>query len=83
MALLPFGTSQYWFYPRKVNCTGGGWISESDDLGHQISHGMGVEKSFETIMKTLALSYARIINLNKLMPIVISLICENDNISKD
>jgi hypothetical protein len=59
-----------------VNCTGGGWTSESDDLGHQISHGMGVEESFETRMKIFVLSYARIINLNKLMLIVISLICE-------
>lgn len=24
----------------QVNCRGGGWISELDDLGHQISYGM-------------------------------------------
>lgn len=53
-----------------------GWISESDDLGHQVSHGMSVEESFETRIKSLALSYARGVDLNKLMPIVISLICE-------
>ena len=49
-----------------------GWSWSPDLLWYEES----VEESFETRIKSLALSYARGIDLNKLMPIVISLICE-------